>query len=69
MDGKGWLLMFVLQDEEECKKIYSLVKKVEPDIDYDYIMVSDTMFVLYRKYNKKKGFNIKTFTLEKDLLN
>lgn len=61
--------MFVLNDKDTEEKIYSLVKKVEPDIDYDYIMVGETMFVLYRKYNKKKGFNIKTFTLEKSLLN
>ena len=61
--------MFVLHDEKEEQRIYDLVKKIEPDIDYDYIMVGSTQFVLYRKFNKSKGHRIKTFTLEKDLLN
>lgn len=60
--------MFLLQDEVECQKIYDLVKKIEPNIDYDYIMVDETQFILYRKRNNNKGFSSKTFILERNLL-
>ncbi len=62
--------MFKLTDEAKIDLLFRLAKKVEPEIDYDYIMEGPKSYVLYRKMNKKKGFhNIVTGIIEKDLLN
>ena len=62
--------MVRLNDDDDIRnRIFELVKRIEPDIDYDYIMESSSSYILYRKLNKKKNFDcIKTFTIEKDLL-
>ena len=58
----------MIYDLNFTNRLKDLVKKVD-DTEYDYAMEGKTCFVLYRKGNKEKNLKIKTFRIEKELIN